>query len=188
MRRNNIYIDAVVQTLILFALSLAVGGVISLLCSCRTCKPIETHETIMTGDSLREKTVYVETLRIDTVTVTVEIPAQSTEQITHDSISHLETDFALSDAWIASDGSLGHTLHNKPQTIETSVPVTAKDRFIGNERQKIRNVVVNRTKTVTQTVEKPIKWWQAGLMWSGGIALSALMALAVVWIARNKKN
>lgn len=175
MRRNNIYIDAAVRTLILFALSLAVGGVISLLCSCRTCKPIETHETIMTGDSLREKAVYVETLHVDTVTVTVEIPAQSAERIGRDSTSHLETDFAVSDAWLTPDGSLGHNLRNKPQKIKDTVPIAVKDTYFGYEKEKTTRITVRKTKTVRITVEKSLKWWQKGLMWCGVIVISVVI-------------
>lgn len=175
MRLNNIYIDAAVRTLILFALSLAVGGVISLLCSCRTCKPIETHETTMTGDSLREKTVYVETLRIDTVTVTVEIPAQSAERIGRDSTSHLETDFAVSDAWLTPDGSLGHNLRNKPQKIKGTVPIAVKDTYFGYEKEKTTRITVRKTKTVRITVEKSLKWWQKSLMWFGIIGISVVI-------------
>lgn len=178
MRRNNIYIDAAVRTLILFALSLAIGGVISLLCSCRTCKPAETHETIMTGDSLREKTVYVETLRIDTVSVMVEIPAQSTERISRDSTSHLETDFAVSDAWLTADGFLGHNLRNKPQKIEDAVPIAVKDTYFGHEKEKTTRMTVRETRTVRITVGKPLKWWQKSLMWFGIIGIIVVVIVA----------
>lgn len=60
--------------------------------------------------------VRVET-RIEYVpdTVLIEIPAQTAERETADSTSHLENDYATSDARINPDGSLFHNLKTKPQ-------------------------------------------------------------------------
>lgn len=186
--RRNIDADAAVRTLILFALSLAAVGFISLFCSCRTCRPTETDLTVVSGDSLREKTVYVETLRIDTVTVTVEIPAQSAERIGRDSTSHLETDFAISDAWLTRDGSLGHNLRNKTRKMETVMPVTVKDTYLRQEKEKIRKMTVRETRTVRITAGTSLKRWQKLLMWCGGGGVVIVSALCLFTLCRFMRN
>ena len=66
------------------------------LISCRTAKQtISTAPVILAEHD--EKTVEREVItEIDTVTVLVEIPAQSASRETPDSTSHLETDYATS--------------------------------------------------------------------------------------------
>lgn len=99
--------------------------------------------------------VRVET-RIEYVpdTVLIEIPAQTAERETADSISHLENDYATSDARINPDGSLFHDLKTKPQKKPVNVerPVEYRDR------------IVYKTKTVTETkivkVPRDLTWWQ----------------------------
>lgn len=99
--------------------------------------------------------VRVET-RIEYVpdTVLIEIPAQTAERETADSISHLENDYATSDARINPDGSLFHDLKTKPQKKPVNVerPVEYRDS------------IVYKTKTVTETkivqVPRNLTWWQ----------------------------
>nr|DAD99927.1 MAG TPA: Prokaryotic membrane lipoprotein lipid attachment site [Myoviridae sp. ctrCp2] len=99
--------------------------------------------------------VRVET-RIEYVpdTVFIEIPAQTSERETADSTSHLENDYATSDARINPDGSLFHDLKTKPQKKPVNVerPVEYRDR------------IVYKTKTVTETkivkVPRDLTWWQ----------------------------
>lgn len=186
--RRNIDADTAIRTLILFALSLAALGFISLFCSCRTCGPAQTELTVVSGDSLREKTVYVETLRIDTVTVTVEIPAQSVERIGRDSTSHLETDFAVSDAWLTRDGSLGHNLRNKTRKMETDIQVAVKDTYLQQEKEKIRRMTVRETRTVRITTGTPLKRWRKLLMWCGGGGIVIVSGLCIFTLCRFIRN
>ena len=60
--------------------------------------------------------IRVET-RIEYVpdTVFIEIPAQTSERETADNTSHLENDYATSDARINPDGTLYHNFKTKPQ-------------------------------------------------------------------------
>lgn len=87
-------------------------------------------------------------------TVFVEIPAQASERETADSTSHLENDYATSDARINPDGSLFHNLKTKPQKkpVEFEKPVERKDS------------IIYKTKTVTETkiekVHRDLTWWQ----------------------------
>lgn len=94
-----------------------------------------------------------------TDTVFIEIPAQKSENTTRDSTSHLETDYAVSDARINPDGSLSHSLENKPQKkpAEFQKPIEHKDsiRTIYKYRYKDKEV------KVPVEVEKDLSWWQS---------------------------
>lgn len=86
-----------------------------LLTACGTPKKLTTTQQDSTRIEIRETVIYVPD------TVFVEIPAQTAERTTQDSTSHLENDYALSDARINPDGSLYHDLKTKPQ--EKPVPI-----------------------------------------------------------------
>lgn len=109
-------------------------------------------ENVHQQDSVQIK---VET-RIEYVpdTVYIEIPAQTAERETADSTSHLENDYATSDARINPDGTLFHNLKTKPQKkpVEFEKPVERKDS------------IIYKTKTVTEvrTVKVPrqLNWWE----------------------------
>ena len=75
---------------------------------------------------VRKEIVYVPD------TVYLEIPAQTAERTTCDSTSHLENDYATSDARINTDGSLYHDLKTKPQEIpkEVQTPVERNDSIV----------------------------------------------------------
>lgn len=101
------------------------------LCGCRCQQPaprysldvppIETHTT-------RE----IHTTWIDTLLV--RLPEQRAERHTADSASHLETDAAVSDAAILPDGSLFHSLEQKPKPIPVAVPHSADTIEVEIER------------------------------------------------------
>lgn len=101
------------------------------LCGCRCQQPaprysldvphIETHTT-------REiHTTWIDTLHVS-------LPEQRSERHTADSTSHLETDAAVSDAAILPDGSLYHSLSNKPTPIPVAVPLSADTIEVEIER------------------------------------------------------
>lgn len=139
-----------------------------LLCSCGAGKhlPLQTEQK----DSIR--TVVKEVTKYILDTVILEIPAQTAENTTRDTSSHLETDYAESDARINPDGTLHHTLRNKEQDkpVPVDVPVTQKDS------------IVYRDKYVYETVEVPrelTRWqkWQMRSFW----ILLAIMAAYLLW-------
>ena len=135
-----------------------------LLCSCGAGRhlPTQTEQK----DSIR--TVVREVTRYIRDTVIMEIPAQSAENTTRDTSSHLETDYAESDARITPDGTLHHSLRNKEQDkpVPVDVPVTQKDS------------IVYRDKYVYETIEVPreLTSWQKWQMRSFWILLSAVAA------------
>lgn len=114
---------------------------------------------------IREKTVHVRD------TVYIRIPAQTAENTTRDTSSHLETDYAISDASVDSDGNLHHSLKNKDQRlpIPVDVPHTQKDS------------IVYRDRLVRETVEVPreLTAWQKWKMRSFWILLSGLVLYAL---------
>lgn len=90
-----------------------------LLQGCRTTKQSGSPPIVVATSETATDTKHVHIERIDTVFVT--IPAQSAEKTTTEGFSHLETEYAESDARINADGSLFHSLTNK--TDPKPVPV-----------------------------------------------------------------
>lgn len=134
-----------------------------LLTSCGAGKhlPTQTEQRDSVRVEVRKETKYIK----DTVFLTV--PAQSAENTTRDTSSHLETDYAESDARIAPDGTLHHTLRNKEQEkpVPVDVPQTQKDSIVYQDRY------------ITETVEVPreLTAWQKWQMRSFWILLSGLL-------------
>lgn len=102
---------------------------------------------------------YIERVRDTTIYVT--IPNESMEAETKRDSSTLETSVARSRARINPDGTLYHTLENKP--VKLSTPVSIKD----TERHEKRDSIVYRDNYVVDTViEKHIPksyWWFMGI-------------------------
>lgn len=152
------------------------------LMSCRTTKPTTaTAPVILTERD--EKTVEREVItEIDTVAVFIEIPAQSAYRETPDSTSHLETDYATSDAWVNPDGTLGHTLENKPQSKPVDVPVPKTTVNNNQTEAKIKEVPVPVPQPYP--VEKDLSKWEAfkiDAFWY----LLALSLAAWLWILKR---
>lgn len=141
----------------------------SVLFSCRSTKKITEPPIVLTNtDSVR--TVYIETVTIDTVKVAVPIPTESAKQIVKDIISHLETSLALSDAWINPDGTLGHSIANKPGKFDSEVLVPHKSTT--NEKEIIKEkeipvpepypVEIERNRTFMEQVKLAAFWYLLG--------------------------
>ena len=147
------------------------------------CKVHKVIENTDTRDSVR--TEIVEKIVKDTVTVTVEIPAEAKERETNDSTSCLETSFARSTARLTWKGDipfLFHSLENKPQKIEKPVEVESTE--------KTRTIVKTRTVTKTRTVERQLPWWKKALMWAGAAETAILLVGVILFILsiRNAKE
>ena len=133
---------------VIFAVALCICALFG---SCASSKHLEqnTEQKDSTRVEVKIETVYV------TDTLLVEIPAQTAERTTADSVSHLETDYATSDARINTDGSLFHSLANKPQQkpVEFQKPVERKDSIVYRDRFKTQTV------TKVKEVERDYSWW-----------------------------
>ena len=105
--------------------------ILSALCGCRSHRnqtPVPETVTLQATMSTRE----VHTRHTDTVFI--RIPAQESERETFDSVSVLESDYAVCEAQIRPDGSLRHSLRHKNTPLPVQVTVTTdtiyKDRVI----------------------------------------------------------
>lgn len=137
-----------------------------LLVSCHSSKQTILGEPVILNnqDSVREtsviKTIYVP------VTVEVPIPQQSDAIVTTADTSHLETDLAISDAWINEDGTLYHSIKNKPMSLTAEVNVPQRDVNHQVETVKTKEipvpqpyaVEVERKYTLMEQV-KLSSWW-----------------------------
>jgi len=115
--------------------------------SCRTGRQVvvvEGKDSIRIEERVREIKV--------TDTLFVEVPMQKESTTVRDSMSHLENDYAISDARIMADGSLYHSLETKPRTdtLTQELSVQAKDSII--YREKVVPKIV--------PVEKGLSDWQ----------------------------
>ena len=84
-------------------------------------------------------------------TVTFEVPVIVEKNVTRDTVSHLENEWAKSDAEL-TDGFLWHTLETKGHTVYVPVTTMVRDTVIVEKE--------SQTITVVEEVEKPLTWWQ----------------------------
>ena len=124
--------------------------VLFLLASCSAQRKLATSTD--SRDSVRVETI----IRTEYIpdTVFVEIPVERERQTVRDTTSHLETSFALSDARINKDGTLYHSLENKPQ----KRPAEVKKEVIYRDSIVYRDKVVRKVQTVE--VPRELTWWQ----------------------------
>ena len=120
---------------------------VMLFSSCRTGRQVvvvEGKDSIRIEERVREIKV--------TDTRFVEVPMQKESTTVRDSMSHLENDYAISDARINPDGSLSHSLETKHRTDTLS-------REVGVQ---VRDSIVYREKVVPKIVpvEKGLSDWQ----------------------------
>ena len=137
--------------------------------SCRTGRQVvvvEARDSVRVEERVREIKV--------TDTLFVEVPMQKESTTVRDSMSHLENDYAISDARIMADGSLYHSLETKPRTDTLS-------REVGVQ---VRDSIIYREKVVPKIVpvEKELNWFTQMRIWLGNIML-VLIAGAVAWTA-----
>lgn len=137
-----------------------------LFASCHSSRQaISTEPVVLNNkDSIKETTV-VKTIYVP-VTVEVPIPQQSESIVTSADTSRVETDIAVSEAWINEDGTLYHSIENKPVTYaaEAYVPQTTTDHNI--EAIKTKEIPVPQPYAVEVerklTLMEQIKlssWW-----------------------------
>ena len=126
---------------------------------CTQRRVVEQNTTVIQQKDSANVEVRVEKeIVYQTDTLYINIPPQTSERTTLDSISHLENGYATSDARINQDGTLYHDLKTKPQKIasEFQKPVERND--------SIRTEYKTKTEYITlidkKEVEKELTWWQ----------------------------
>lgn len=142
--------------------------VLLLFSSCRTGKivVVEGKDSIRIEERVREIKV--------TDTLFVAVPMQKESTTVRDSMSHLENDYAISDARIMIDGSLYHSLETKPR-----IDTIPKELSV-----QVRDTTIYREKVVPKIypVEKELNWFVRMRIWLGNIML-VLISGAVIWLA-----
>ena len=137
--------------------------------SCRTGRQVvvvEARDSVRVEERVREIKV--------TDTLFVEVPMQKESTTVRDSMSHLENDYAISDARINPDGSLYHSLETKPRT----------DTLTQGLYVQVRDTTIYREKVIPKvvTVEKGLNWFTQMRIWLGNVML-VLISGAVIWLA-----
>lgn len=147
-------------------LILVIGFIVS--CSPRIMPPAEIRDSVRV--EIRERVVHD--------TAYVEIPVIKEVNITKDSSSHLENDYAASDAAIVG-GLLRHTLETKPQTIPMPIIRTVRD-----------TVTLHKTgETIIKEVNVLTKWQSfsmvLGWILGGLLVLSAIILTLVKFVIKK---
>lgn len=141
--------------------------IVLLLTACGTSRNLTNTKQDSTRVEVREVVKFIHD------TMFVEIPAQIAERTTRDTTSHLENDYATSDARVNSDGTLYHNLKTKPQKkpVPVETPVIRKDS------------IVYRDRAVKEffPVERELTWWQKTQMKGFWI----VMTIFVVYVFRK---
>lgn len=143
-------------------------------CSCRTiANETNTNEKDSVKVEVRTETVYVK----DSVKIYIEKEKEAV--VVRDS-SHLENDYAKSDARINPDGTLFHSLETKPQekSVEFDKPIVKKDSIA---TRTIRKTI---TKTKTKEVQRDYTWWDKTRFYIAYVFL----AWIAVWLIRKYKG
>jgi len=138
---------------------------LALASACSTVRPLPTTDS--TKVEVRTETV------IEKDTVFVELPRVVERVAVQDTTSHLENEFALSDARI-SGGVLKHSLETKP----VKMPAVVDKQIV------YRDSVVFRDRVQTQTVEveKKLTGWQQAKLRVGGFCFFAVILIGLYFI------
>ena len=160
--------DDRIPAMIAVTIFVFIAIVMLLFSSCRTGKivVVEGKDSIRIEERVREIKV--------TDTLFVAVPMQKESTTVRDSTSHLENDYAVSDARVNPDGSLSHSLETKPRTDTLS-------REVGVQ---VRDSIIYREKVVPKIVpvEKELNWFTQMRIWLGNVML-VLISGTVIWLA-----
>ena len=148
---------------------------------CTQRRVVEQNTTVIQQKDSSNTEVRVEkVIEYLTDTVYIKIPAQMAERTTQDSTSHLENDYATSDARINQDGTLYHDLKTKPQEIasEFQKPVERNDSVRTEYKTKIKYVI----RTQKKEVEKELTWWQhTCIKWFSWCLILLIIAIGYIF-------
>ena len=138
---------------------------LALASACSTVRPLPTTDS--TKVEVRTETV------IEKDTVYVELPRVVERVAVQDTTSHLENEFALSDAHI-SGGVLKHSLETKP----VKMPAVVDKQIVYRDSIVFRD----RVQTVTVEVEKKLTGWQQAKLRVGGFCFFAVILIGLYFI------
>ena len=138
---------------------------LALASACSTVRHLPTTDS--TKVEVRTETV------IEKDTVYVELPRVVERVAVQDTTSHLENEFALSDAHI-SGGVLKHSLETKP----VKMPAVVDKQIVYRDSVVFRD----RVQTVTVEVEKKLTGWQQAKLRVGGFCFFAVILIGLYFI------
>ena len=138
---------------------------LALASACSTVRPLPTTDS--TKVEVRTETV------IEKDTVFVELPRVVERVAVQDTTSHLENEYALSDARI-SGGVLKHSLETKP----VKMPAVVDKQIVYRDSVVFRD----RVQTVTVEVEKKLTGWQQAKLRVGGFCFFAVILIGLFFI------
>ena len=147
-------------TLLAFVL-LAILGQLFVGCSPRITPPAEIRDSVRV--EIRERPVHD--------TAYVDVPLIKEVNVTRDTSSHLENEYAMSDASI-SNGTLRHSLETRPHKIAAPVTITVHDTL----------TVEKKAETIIKEVNVLTKWQGFQIILGrilGGLFLLIILMLAV---------
>ena len=147
-------------TLLAFVL-LAILGQLFVGCSPRITPPAEIRDSVRV--EIRERVVHD--------TAYVDVPLIKEVNVTRDTSSHLENEYAMSDASI-SNGTLRHSLETRPHKIAAPVTITVHDTL----------TVEKKAETIIKEVNVLTKWQGFQIILGrilGGLFLLTILMLAV---------
>ena len=108
------------------------------------------------------------------VVATFKVPEMVIEKTVKDSSSHLETNFAESDARVNRDGTLFHSIRNKKQKLQQEIPV----------KMEYQDSIVYKETEVPVYIEKDLTQWQK-IRLDGFWGLLAIILIAVAYKTRK---
>lgn len=136
---------------------------------CRPCgRDFSMSVRDSVGSDVRREVLWVRD------TVEVRLPAERTSAVVRDSISRLETRYAVSEAGVRGDGTLWHWLEQKG----TVVPVEVAHREERRDSVVWRNRAVERVRV--REVERQWSVWERLQWWVGRGALGVVLGW-VLW-------
>ena len=138
---------------------------LALASACSTVRQLPTTDS--TKVEVRTETV------IEKDTVFVELPRVVERVAVQDTTSHLENEFALSDARITG-GVLKHSLETKP----VKMPAIIDKQIVYRDSIVFRD----RVQTVTVEVEKKLTGWQQAKLRVGGFCFFAVILIGLYFI------
>lgn len=154
-------------TLLAFVL-LAILGQLFVGCSPRITPPAEIRDSVRV--EIRERPVHD--------TAYVDVPLIKEVNVTRDTSSHLENEYAMSDASI-SNGTLRHSLETRPHKIAAPVTITVHDTL----------TVEKKAETIIKEVNTLTKWQGfqiiLGRILGGLFLLIILMLVARAFLMRK---
>ncbi len=132
-------------------------------CSCsRKLLPSSTNTTIVDHNTtVTERIVWQSKI--------ITLPVEHTQQVTFEDSSHLETSLAISDARIMADGRLFHSLKNKTNFLQDSIPSLEKETVV------TKDSIITVEKIVKVEVEQELSKWQKILISIGYIGIGFIL-------------